>query len=104
MDDTKKTRREVLEARLAKAKNDLARLNAQEAQKTRKQQTRAKIVIGGWVLRHRPELVQEVLRNLDSLPSQTKATQIDREAVLSVMAEQPAPESAEIEQWNSNNF
>lgn len=44
------TKREQLEKKLSEIKAQIAKLNAKEAQETRKQETRKKILLGAWVL------------------------------------------------------
>jgi hypothetical protein len=56
--DQLKTQREELDKRIRE-------LVSAEAKAQREDDKRRKIIIGGWVLKHRPELIKNIIANLE---------------------------------------
>lgn len=82
-----KTREQLLQI-IAKAKAEIQRKDARESKARRAAETRQKIIIGGWVMKNRPELVEEVKKSL-SRPVDLAAFQVKETPPPAAPAQEP---------------
>lgn len=59
------TRLDKLKEKQADLSKRIARLQARESAARRKLDERRKIILGGWLIKHRPDLVKHIADNLE---------------------------------------